>query len=130
MNTKAEKYKILVDVFKGYLDTALTGNIWFYAFTGAVVTYYLSNREGKPYLKYSLFLPFFLGILIIVLFLIGRREANTLEQKMFEENDELRDTPPVKFLGNYLLASVVMIGLVCVCLFCLFVEWPPSLLRP
>lgn len=130
MNTKAEKYKTLVDVFKGYLDTALTGNIWFYAFTGAVVTYYLSNREGKPYLKYSLFLPFFLGVLIIALSLVGRREAKALECKMFEDDAELKDTPPVKFLSNYLLASVLMIGLVCICLFFLFVEWPPSLLRP
>jgi hypothetical protein len=129
MNTSTERYKALVEVFKGYLDTALTANIWFYAFTGAVVTYYLSNREGKPFLKFSLFIPFILGILIIVLSLKGKRRAKRLERKMLQSGGDAESNhePPLQFLIDFLWYSVALIFLVCVCLIFLFAWWPPAL---
>jgi len=51
MNTALETYKIYVDILKGYLDTALMANIWFYAITGAIVANYLTNGKNKPFLK-------------------------------------------------------------------------------
>jgi hypothetical protein len=84
-----EECKILVDVFKGYFDTALTANIWFYAFTGGMVTFYLSQKlTPKPvesYLKYSLFFPVFVGGLLILRSLVGMRQAYELRDAMLSE---------------------------------------------
>lgn len=131
MNTSVEKYKALVDVFKGYLDTALTGNIWFYAFTGTVVTYFLSNREGKPYLRYSLFIPFCLALFVIALSLRGKRRARSLERKMLHGDDKLEHDPepPLEFLFDFLKISIFLVVVVIVVLGILF-WWPPSLFGP
>ena len=34
MDDKLQDYKIIVEVFKGYLDTSLTAHTSYYAFTG------------------------------------------------------------------------------------------------
>ena len=53
MENDLANYKIFVEIYKGYLDTALTGNIWFYTLTGAVVANYLSKKEERFYLRFS-----------------------------------------------------------------------------
>src|SRR5437588_4530559 len=114
MNPDINNYKIIVEVFKGYLDTALTANIWFYALTGAVVSYYLSNRSKKQreniYLKYSLFLPIALGGLIIYLSWQGKKQACLLESVLVRAGSDpkLDDVPSVNFLANFLDASMIL----------------------
>ncbi len=141
-----EKYKILVEVFKGYFDTALTANIWFYAFTGGVVTYYLSNKPVEPYLRYSLLLPVFLGVLLMLRSLVGMRQAYDLQKAMLSEGNNKRvkmnsnikrrikksllilfkyykpsrQMLPVEILVGYLRATIISVSLVCVGLIVLF----------
>ena len=126
VNSKIEKNKTLIDVFKGYLDTALMANIWFYALTGGAVTYYLSNREGKPYLRFSLFLPFLLGCLIIVLSARAIRLARSLKEKILEEAgySKTEKSPSLEFFVSFLWASIALISVVCAGLLCLFNWWP------
>jgi chromate transport protein ChrA len=122
MNPNIENYKIFLEVFKGYLDTALTANIWFYTLTGAVVSYYLSNRnEEKSYLKFSLFLPFVLGVQIIVLSILGIGQARFIESTLKDvSNIQLEYIPAVEILVNFLKASIGLISLVCIGLILLF----------
>lgn len=144
MNTDIDNYKIFLEVFKGYLDTALTANIWFYTLTGAVVSYYLSNRneekpryyrrsrqkfvvlksnqnEKKSHLKFSLFLPFALGIQIIVLSIIGVGQARFIELTLkAASNIQIEYIPAVEILVNFLKASIGLISLVCIGLILLF----------
>jgi hypothetical protein len=131
MNPNMESYKIFVDIFKGYLDTALTANIWFYAFTGAVATHYLSNREGKPFLKYSLFLPFALGVMLLFFSCNGIKQARLIESVMLKEaaNLPLAEIPAVSILVNFFVASLILISSVCVCLILLFFERPQFLFK-
>ena len=77
MNPNMESYKIIVEIFKGYLDTALMGNIWLYALTGAILTHYLTHRKESPKLKFSLVLPILLGGLIIFLSCSGNKTELT-----------------------------------------------------
>jgi hypothetical protein len=118
MNPNIEIYKAFVEVFRGYLDTALTANIWFYALTGGIVSHYLSNRRKTSYLKYSLFLPFILGVLIITISLAGIRQAYLIEAMMLKDagNIKLEHVPAVEVLVNFLKSSVGLISLVCTCL--------------
>jgi len=78
------EHKIVVDVFKGYLDTTLTANIWFYAVTGAVVTFYLSHKD-IPFLNLALLLPIVLSLLSIYLCYRGIRRAEELEAVMLKK---------------------------------------------
>lgn len=122
MNTDMESYKTFVDVFKGYLDTALTANIWFYALTGAVVSYYLKNRENARYLKFSLILPFVLGILIIVLSGAGIGQAHLIEGLMLKASGlRLEHVPAAEVLVNFFKASIGLISAVCIGLILLFI---------
>lgn len=118
MNPNIEIYKAFVEVFRGYLDTALMANIWFYALTGAIVSYYLSNRKDAKYLKFSLFLPFILGVLIIIISAAGIRQAHLIEEMMLKEAGiiKLEHVPAVEVLVNFLKSSVGLISLVCICL--------------
>jgi Na+/alanine symporter len=131
MNPNMESYKIFVDIFKGYLDTALTANIWFYALTGAVATYYLSNKEGKPFLKFSLFLPFALGIMLLFLSYKGIRQARDIEKDMLKDVGDLplADIPAVEILVNFFVASLILISSVCVGLVLLFFEFPKFIFK-
>lgn len=118
MNPKMEIYKTFVEVFRGYLDTALTANIWFYALTGAIMSYYLSNRENNQYLKFSLFLPLILGVLIILISVLGIKQAYLIEEMMLRDagNIGLKHVPAVEVLVNFLRSSVGLISLVCISL--------------
>jgi len=131
MNPNMEIYKTFVDIFKGYLDTALTANIWFYAFTGAVVTYYLSNREGKPFLKYSLFLPFALGILLLFFSWKGIGQAHLIQGVMLKAAGDIQlvEVPAVEILVNFFWASIILISFVCISLILLFIERPRFMFR-
>jgi len=122
MNTDMESYKAFVDVFKGYLDTALTANIWFYALTGAVVSYYLKNKEDARYLRFSLILPFVLGILIIVLSMAGIDQAHLIEGLMIKASGiTLEHVPATEVLVNFFKASIGLISVVCIGLILLFI---------
>jgi hypothetical protein len=132
MSPNIEVYKAFVDVFKGYLDTALTANIWFYAVTGAIVTYYLSNREKKDYLKFSLLLPFLLGVLIVYISWKGIGQSYLIERMMLKDaggDIQLFEVPAVNILVNFLKASISLILFVCLCLIVLFLERPKFLFR-
>ncbi len=122
MNTDMESYKTFVEVFRGYLDTALTANIWFYALTGAIVSYYLKNREKDSYLQFSLILPFILGVLIIILSVAGIKQAYLIEGVMLKASDiKLEHVPAVEVLVNFFKASVGLISVVCISLVALFI---------
>lgn len=99
-----DQFKIFVDIFKGYLDTALTANIWFYAITGAIYTHYFANRKEKPYVKYSLYFPLILSLMLAIISIFGLCQAFLLRNKMIElaQNLELTGAPLVDLLVFFL----------------------------
>lgn len=107
-------YKTIVDIFKGYLDTALTANIWVYAITGAIVTNYLNNRKEIPKIIYSLFLPLFLTIALSYISLKGIWQASELNKKVFEVTRilEIQGAPPIEILISFLWATFFLSGAV------------------
>ncbi len=122
MNVQAHEsdiqiYKVSVDIFKGYLDTALTANIWFYTLTGAVVANYLTDRGQQPYLKFSLIVPALFGVALTSVSLIGLRQANLLEARLNKAvTVELRNAPPAKTLKWFLgitsgLSILILFGI-------------------
>ena len=117
-----EQYKIIVDIFKGYLDTALTGTIWAYAVTGAVVTYYLGHKKDDDSLIISLILPFLLCAILAYLAYKGMSQANLLKAQVNTIGEkagiptdilEKEGVPPVKILVGFLKAICCLSLIIC-----------------
>jgi hypothetical protein len=47
-NALWSQYVVLVDLYKHYLDIAWKASVWYYAITGAIVTYYLREAPEQP----------------------------------------------------------------------------------
>ena len=57
-----KQYIVYVDLFKVYVDNALRPCIWFYAITGALLSFYIDHiGSGQPYLPYALLFPMLLA---------------------------------------------------------------------
>jgi hypothetical protein len=130
MENDLANYKIFVEIYKGYLDTALTGNIWFYTLTGAVVANYLSKKKERSYLRFSLVVPFIFGVAVTVISGIGIGQAWSLRNKVYKvaQNLEIQGAPPVDILTMFLVITGVLSFLICFGLGCLFFWWPRRIL--
>lgn len=110
MASDLDDYKTCVDISKGYLDTALTVHIWFYAITGAIAVYYLNDKELYPYKVFSLILPILLGFGLIIASCKGRLQASALKAKTDEIGRELEiaNFPPFDILRQSLLTFCIL----------------------
>jgi hypothetical protein len=63
-----KQYVIVVDFVKHGLDLLLKLNVFYYAGTGAIVSFYLSRPEAaKPTVRFALLLPLIMGVCCVVL---------------------------------------------------------------
>lgn len=131
MDENLENYKIIVEIFKGYLDTALTVHTSYYALTGALAAYYLAHRIQRPYVRYALILPFFLGFTLVIVSFTGMQQALTLQGKVNQvvEGLAMPGAPPVDILRRGLFILGTLDSVICVSLALLFFWWPSFLFR-
>ena len=77
-------YRVHVDLYKHYLKMALEFNAFYYAITGAIVSYFLAHRNdpasGDRATRYALLLPIAMSVLFGVLFAFGAK-ANVNSRK-------------------------------------------------
>lgn len=64
------QYELTAKMFKFYIATTLKINIFYYAITGAILSYYFTHTN-QPHVKLALALPFCMSFLLAVLFVIG-----------------------------------------------------------
>jgi len=124
MDANLENYKLLVEIFKGYLDTALSVHTTYYALTGAIAAYYLANRKDQSYVKYSLLLPLIFGCALIYVSFSGMSQALTLQGKVNEIVAKLAmpGAPPVDILRQGLFIMGVLDVIICAGLLLLFLS--------
>jgi predicted RNase H-like HicB family nuclease len=131
MATSLEEYKIIVDVSKGYLDTALNAHIWFYVVTGGIVSYYLTEPKKYPN-YYSLIIPLLLGVALAFASFRGLRQALALRKKTKEIaiGLSLASVPPIDILRQSLLTFFILDVLIIIGLEFLYLSlsFPESLL--
>ena len=63
-----ERYKHDVELHRTYLDLVIKINVFYYAITGAIISFYFLHVKDEPLLKYSLILPFLMSIGLAIFF--------------------------------------------------------------
>lgn len=131
MDENFQNYKIIVEIFKGYLDTALTVHTSYYAFTGVLAAYYVAHRKEGRYVRVSLVLPLILGLTLAIVSFTGMSQALTLQGKVNEvvAGLAMSGAPPVDILRRSLFIMGLLDLFICFCLGLLFM-WPEKIFGP
>jgi len=83
-----KQYSLHVDLYKFYTDMVIKINIFYYAITGALLSFYFSNPD-KPFLKWSLLLPIIMSLALGGIFLYGAILIGITRDEMFRIRDRL-----------------------------------------
>jgi hypothetical protein len=117
VETLTKHYEILIEAYKHHLDFVLKVNIFYYAVTGAIVSYYLS-QPNIGYMRFALALPILLSISLGAFAIFASRWIKPwgIELERVMEKLELKAAPSVSFLKLLLIISgsfffIVAIGL-------------------
>ena len=112
-----KQYDLQVGLYKGYLELLLKFNVFYYAATGALVSYYFSKPD-IPWMKYSLCFPVLMSVGFATLFIYGASKTHVVRQELFDIRDKLGlDTAPeYKVLFVFLWISAILIVIVALCL--------------
>lgn len=82
------QYQLNIDTYRGYLDLVLKMNGFYYAVTGAIVSYYFAHR-AEELMKLSLILPLIMSIALAVFFALGAFAARVTRNETFSLRDKL-----------------------------------------
>jgi hypothetical protein len=112
-----KQYDLQVGLYKGYLELLLKFNVFYYAATGALVSYYFSKPD-IPWMKYSLCFPVLMSVGFATLFIYGASKTHVVRQELFDIRDKLGlDTAPeYKVLFVFLWISAILMVIVALCL--------------
>jgi hypothetical protein len=124
------QYAVLIDLYKYYLDIAWKASVWYYALTGALLTYFFAElREGAaaPYLPWLL--TFLAALSAALSFLYVRAVLELMQLKDWVEHIAVRlqlpGRPHVEFGAFFMLFNAAMlciISIMAVVLFAVFVH--------
>ncbi len=77
------RYQHEVDLHRSYLDLVIKINAFYYAVTGAIVSFYFLHIDKEPLLKFSLILPLIMTIALAVFYFRAANAAD-ISQKNIE----------------------------------------------
>jgi hypothetical protein len=107
-----KQYELHVGLYKHYLELALKFNVFYYAATGAILSYYFSKTD-VPMIKYSLLFPVIMSLGFAILFIYGALALRITRQDVFDLRDKLgfETAPELNVLSILLFISAsLMIG--------------------
>jgi len=105
------------------MDLTIKFNVFFYAVTGAIVSFVLAQHNGNDLIKYALVLPLVMCLCFGGFFIYGAVLTRVLRQDTFAIRDalQLQVAPDVGILGIllYVFAFVfLLIAIGCMALLC------------
>lgn len=113
------QYSQNVELYKFYMDLALKFNIFYYAVTGAILSFYFAqNGDGAvpvpdSNIKYSLLLPILMSVAFAGFFIYGACLMRHLREEVFAIGDELglAVTPDLRVLSVllFIFSSVFIV---------------------
>lgn len=83
-----KQYELNINLYKSYLELAIKINIFYYAITGGILSFYFANQD-KNFIKYSLVFPFVMSIAFAVFFFYGAERARITRKEIFNLRDKL-----------------------------------------
>lgn len=83
-----KQYQLNVDLYRSYLELAIKINVFYYAITGAILSYYFAHPD-VPLVKWSLVLPLLMSIALGVFFVIGAWLSRVPRKETFQTRDAL-----------------------------------------
>lgn len=118
------QYAVLVDLYKQYLDMAWKASVWYYAITGAILTYYLANASGSNSGLLPLVLLFLCAVSLGLALLHFKAASNLSSLRDLFEGIALKlqlpGRPHVEFAMDFVLLNATLmlsIGLASLVLF-------------
>jgi hypothetical protein len=103
-----KQYALHVSLYQFYLDLTLKVNVAFYAISGAVATYTLTNQSAGA-TRAALLVPAVLGIGLALVAAYGAIIQDASRNELISIRDELnlQTIPEIKILGLFLWVSVL-----------------------
>jgi hypothetical protein len=122
-----KQYELQVGLYKKYLNLLLKFNVFYYAATGALLSYYFSNSK-IALMKYSLMFPILMSIGFAGFFFYGASQIQVVREELFEIRDKLglATAPEYRVLTVFLWLSAMLMLIVALCLSVLIVFSPKS----
>lgn len=107
------QYQLNVDLYRGYLEIVLKINGFYYAVTGAIVSYFIAH-QGDSFMRWSLLLPLLMSIALAIFFALGGRAALVQRDEIFALRKKLgfQAAPEVGFLVLLLAISGILMMIV------------------
>jgi hypothetical protein len=85
-----KQYQQNVDLFKFYMDLLIKFNVFFYAVTGAIISFVLAHSSEHDLLRYALLLPLIMSVAFAGFFIYGAVLMRVLRDETFAIRDALR----------------------------------------
>lgn len=107
-----KQYQLHVDLYKHYLELVLKFNVFYYAATGAILSFFFS-KTGVGLIKYSLLFPIMMSVAFGILFIYGAFTLRITRQDVFDIRDKLGlETAPEFNVLKWLLvlSAILMFG--------------------
>jgi len=118
-----KQYQMHIDLYKHYLELTLKFNVFFYAVTGGILSFYFATKDPGALIRYSLLFPMIMsagfgGIFFYAAYLIAPVRA-----ELFKIRDALglATAPDYQILAILLRLSAALLGVVVVALIILFI---------
>jgi hypothetical protein len=108
-------YALQVDLYKEYLDLLLKFNVFYYAATGAFLSYYFAH-SALPLMRYALIFPLVMSFGFAVLFIFAASQTPIVRRELFAIRDKLGlDTAPEYLVLTVFLLLSALLLLVVAC---------------
>jgi hypothetical protein len=83
-----KQFALYVDLYKFYMDLTVKVNLFYYAITGAILSFYFAH-PSNTLIKYSLYLPILMSLILSAVFFYGAHLMPILRRDLFYIRDKL-----------------------------------------
>lgn len=84
------QYELNNQLYKGYLELVVKINTFYYAITGAILSFYFSRGAEDDLIKWSLLLPLVMSVALAMFFFFGALAARITRAETFALRDALK----------------------------------------
>ena len=108
-----KQYQLNIDLYRSYLELVLKVNLFYYAITGAIVSFYFAHASD-PLVRFSLLLPLVMSVAFAGFFIYGAILSRHTRTEIFNIRDALglQTAPEVQVLVVFLWIFATIFALV------------------